>query len=119
MSIQFFVHLRDCQSSLMNKMFIVVAKVCVVYPIQMITWIKSMTQIVWLHKVQSRHVHKGSWEIETLYTPPFVYKVLTLSIYGAINSLKPNTMVERCFPCYIWVRLCSFMPCFEMCLSLH
>ncbi len=53
MSIQYFVHLSDCQSSLMSTIFVVAAKVSVVYLIQVLTGRKSMTQIVRLHGVRA------------------------------------------------------------------
>jgi hypothetical protein len=43
------------------------------------------------------HVHDSFWEIETLYTPPFVYKVQTLLTYGVVNYLEPNIVTKRCF----------------------
>jgi hypothetical protein len=48
----YFVHFGDCQSSLMNTMFIVAMKVNVVYPIQILIGKKSTyRQIMWLHGV--------------------------------------------------------------------
>jgi hypothetical protein len=61
----YFVHFGDCQSSLMNTMFIVATKLNVVYPIQVFTRKKyTYMQIMWLHRVPNPGMYMtilGRW----------------------------------------------------------